>query len=145
VSESRVNDWCRCEALVPRNRDWSCPLCDKRRRYHERLSVGNSAVIGTCGECRTRTITVRFVTCNTALAGDHRQSHTYLMCDPCIDKEIVRQRDADIEDHRPNRAPVPSTCSHCGRETNGRAHWPQNGYCVLAPTTPAPPTRSPEP
>lgn len=123
--------WCRCAALVPKNSDWSCPLCGKMRRYNERLSVGNTAVIGTCGDCRTRASTLRMVTCRTALAGEHRSSDTYWMCDPCIDKEIVRQRDADIDDQRPPRAPL--TCEHCGRETNGRVHLPQGGYCVLAP------------
>lgn len=132
MSETAKNDkWCRCAALVPRNADWSCPVCEKKRRYNERLSVGNSLVIARCGECGSGPKMVRLVTCATALAGEYRRSHTYRMCDPCIDKEIVRQRDADIEDFRP--VAVEPTCSHCGRETNGRIHWPQGGYCVLAP------------
>lgn len=27
----------------------------------------------------------------------------------------------------------PAACEHCGRPLNGRVHWPQGGYCVLAP------------
>jgi hypothetical protein len=33
-------------------------------------------------------------------------------------------------------------CEHCGRETEGREHWPQGGYCVVAPLD-APPPKDP--
>lgn len=106
-------NWCRCPSPLPPKtapHTWTCSACGGERRYHESLRIQKGACVSQCGECRydaeqrgeraPQTL-VRFVVSTRQLAGDFRDSNTYLMCDPCIDAEITRQSTADVFDGRP--------------------------------------------
>ena len=101
---------CACPDPLPPVQNWECSSCGNRRRYFERVSVGAGGFVSRCGECRSiatseRDVALtlcRFVTETTLLAGAHRGTDTYYLCDACADAEIslARQGGADIFDGR---------------------------------------------
>lgn len=93
--------WCECADPLPAAHNWKCSACGEQRRYFLSMSVANGGCVSVCGECRYDARKtgekppqrlVRFVTCVRLVAGSLRDSATYLMCDPHIDKEINLER-----------------------------------------------------
>ena len=88
---------------------WICTGCDKQRRYVEKISVQNGGTVSRCGECRYKAertgakvapTLCRFLTESRLVAGEFPDTASYTMCDSCIDAEIARFPDADIDDGR---------------------------------------------